>query len=102
MPCLRASSTERKWTLLAAHPQLAPVRCVEAAQDLDERALAGSVVADEPEHLALAQLEVDAAEDDEGAEALGDAAHLERPVVRRGRGRRGVAGRALMRPSSAR
>ena len=77
---------------LAAHPQLAPVLRVEAAQDLDERALAGSVVADEPEHLALAQHEVDAAEDDEGTEALGHAAHLERAVARRRRGRRRVRG----------
>ena len=61
---------------------------MEAAQDLDERALAGSVVADEPEHLALAQDEVDAAEDDERTETLGHAAHLERVIAGRRRGRR--------------
>ncbi len=65
---------------LAADDHVAPVLLVEAAQDLDERALAGSVVADEPEHLALAQDEVDAAEDDERAEALRHAAHLEREL----------------------
>jgi hypothetical protein len=70
---------------LAADAHLAPVLLVEAAEDLDQRALAGSVVADEPEHLALAQDEVDPAEDDERSEALRDAAHLER---RLGRGRR--------------
>src|SRR5206468_336054 len=68
---------------------VAPVLLVEAAQDLDERALAGAVVADEPEHLALAQDEVDASEDDECAEALGHAAHLERGLARRRRRLRG-------------
>src|SRR5581483_5848784 len=62
---------------------LSPVRRVEAAQDLDERALAGSVVADEPEHLALVQREVDAAQDRERAEALGHTAHLEHGRARR-------------------
>jgi hypothetical protein len=66
---------------LAADDDVAPVLLMEAALDLDERALAGSVVADEPEHLALAQDEVDAAEDDEGTEALGHAAHLERGLA---------------------
>ena len=75
---------------------------MEAAQDLDERALAGSVVADEAEHLALAQDEVDAAQDDERAEALGHAAHLERELARRGAGGVGSVGCALMRPSSGR
>ena len=66
---------------LAADQHVAPVLLVEAAQDLDERALAGSVVADEPEHLALAQDEVDAAEDDDRAEPLRHAAHLERDLA---------------------
>ena len=59
---------------------------MKAAQDLDERALAGSVVPDEPEHLALAQSKVDAAQDRECAEALGHTAHLEHG--RAGRNRR--------------
>ena len=63
---------------LAADEHVAAVLLVEPAQDLDERALAGAVVADEPEHLALAQDEVDAAEDDERAEPLRHAPHLER------------------------
>ena len=65
---------------LAADEHVAAVLLVEPAQDLDERALAGSVVADEPEHLALAQDEVDAAEDDDRAEPLRHAAHLERDL----------------------
>ena len=78
---VRAGVTDRvEADGLAADDHLARVLLVEAAQDLDERALAGSVVADEPEHLALAQDEVDAAEDDERAEALGHAAHLEREL----------------------
>jgi hypothetical protein len=66
---------------LAADDDVARVLLVEAAQDLDEGALAGAVVADEPEHLPRAQDEVDTAEDDERAEALGHAAHLERGLA---------------------
>ena len=77
---------------LAADEHLARVLLVEAAQDLDEGALAGSVVSDEPEHLALAQREVDAAENDERAEALRHAAHLERELGRRRRRRRRLRG----------
>ncbi len=77
---------------LAADDDVAPVLLVEAAQDLDERALAGAVVADEPEHLALAEDEVDAAEDDERTEALRHAADLERELGRHGRGRRRFCG----------
>ena len=62
---------------LAVDEHVALVLLVEAAEDLDERALAGAVVADEPEHLAPAQDEVDAAEHDERAEALRHAADLE-------------------------
>ena len=78
MPWARAAATEWKRTRSPPTSRSPAVLRVEAAQDLDERALAGSVVADEPEHLALAQDEVDAAEDDERAEALRHAAHLER------------------------
>ena len=66
---------------LAADQHIAAVLLVEPAQDLDERALAGSVVADEAEHLALAQDEVDAAEHDERAEPLRHAADLERDLA---------------------
>ena len=93
LDAVRAGGPDRvEADALAADDHIAPVLLVEAAQDLDERALAGSVVADEPEHLALAQDEVDAAEDDERAEALGHAAHLERGSSRRRR----VAGSLML------
>ena len=87
---------------LAAEQHVAPVLLVEAAEDLDERALAGSVVADQAEHLALPQGEVDAPQDVQRAEALGDAAapRARARVTRRGRRRLGRC--ALMRPSSGR
>jgi hypothetical protein len=57
--------------LLAAHEEAAGVGLVEAADDLDQGRLAGAVVADEAEHLALAQAQVDVAEGGDPAEALG-------------------------------
>ena len=77
---------------LAPDDHIAPVLRVEPAQDLDERALAGSVVADETKHLALVQGEVDAAQDDERAEALRHAANLECDLGRGGGGRRRLCG----------
>ncbi len=59
---------------------VAPVLLMEATQDLHERALAGSVVADEAEHLALAQDEVDASENDERTEPFRHAADFEREL----------------------
>ena len=50
----------------------ARILAVEAAEDLHERALAAAVVADEPEHLAAPEMDVDAAQDDERAEPLRD------------------------------
>ena len=99
---VRAGSLDRvEADPLAADDHLAAVLLVEAAQDLDERALAGSVVADEPEHLALAQREVDAAENDERAETLGHAAHLERGPGRLGRRRRRLGGLGRSCPPSS-
>ena len=50
---------------------------VHACDDLHQRALAGTILADEAMHLALAQGEVDALEGDDSAERLGDARQLE-------------------------
>ena len=51
----------------------------------DERALAGAVVADDPEHLAAAKLQADVVERGHGAEPLRDSLHLEhdRPLAHR-------------------
>jgi len=58
--------------LLAAHEDPARVGLVEAAEDLDEGRLAGPVVADQAQHLAPAQVQVDVTEGGDAAEALGD------------------------------
>jgi hypothetical protein len=57
---------------------LALVGVVRAAEDLHQRRLAGAVLADQRVHLADAAVEVDAVDRGDGAEALHDAAHLER------------------------
>jgi hypothetical protein len=44
----------------------------ESADDLDQRRLARAVVAEQPEDLALAQVQVDVAQRRDRAEALGD------------------------------
>jgi hypothetical protein len=49
------------------------VRLVVAGQDLDQRRLAGAVVAEQAEHLALLEMQVDVAQRGDRAEALGDA-----------------------------
>ena len=51
-------------------------------EDLDERRLAGAVVADQPEHLALAQVQADVAQRRDRAEALGDVLDAQHVVGR--------------------
>ena len=58
------------------------VRTMGPRHDLDQRALAGAVLAHERVHLARAHVEIDAAERADGAERLGDAADLEERVHR--------------------
>ena len=65
--------------LLAEERDRPGVGPVVAREDLHERRLAGAVVADQPEHLALAQVQADVAQRRHGAEALGqvlDAQHV--------------------------
>ena len=64
-------------TRLALEEDLAGVDRVDAGDRLDQRRLAGAVVADERHHLALAHLEVDVAQRLDGAERLRDPAELE-------------------------
>ena len=59
--------------LLAVDEDPAGVGPVEPAQDLDQRRLAGAVVADQAEALSLAEAERDVDEGRDGAEALRDA-----------------------------
>ena len=52
---------------LAAQEHAALVGLLEAADDLHQRRLAGAVVAEQPQHLALAQVQVDVAQRDDRA-----------------------------------
>jgi hypothetical protein len=62
---------------LAAEIHLAGVHRVDPRDALDQRRLAGAVVADEGHHLAFAGLEVDVRQRLDRAERLRDAAELE-------------------------
>ena len=62
---------------------LAGVLLLKAAEDLDQRRLAGAVVAEQTEHLAFAQVQIDVAQCRHWAEALGDVFDAQH-VVRRG------------------
>ena len=61
---------------VAGDPDLTVVLVVDAADDLDERGLAGAVVAEDGQHLPGVGGQVDAGESGEVAEPLGDAAQL--------------------------
>src|SRR5205823_3970685 len=61
----------------AVHDDLPRVRAQRPRDDVDERRLAGAVVADEADHLALVDRDADAAQGAYGAEALDDVAHLQ-------------------------
>ena len=70
---LRARVAHRvQLDLLAVEQDPALVGLVVAAQDLDQRRLAGAVVAEQPEHLALLEVQADVAQRRDRAEALGD------------------------------
>ena len=66
---------------LALDPQRAGVGLLEASEDLDQRRLAGAVVAQQTQHLALAQVEADVAQGGGGAEALADMLDAQHVVV---------------------
>ena len=74
---LRAADRDR----LAVEQHLAVVHPVDAGDALDERRLAGAVVADERHDLARPNLEVDVGQGLHGAERLRDAAKLEEGMV---------------------
>ena len=76
-------AARRVW--LAPQEHLAPVRFLEAADDLHQGRLAGAVVAEQAEDLALAEVQVDVAQARRRAEALGDVLDAQDVVLRRGR-----------------
>ena len=63
----------------AAPEQLdrAAVGDIGTRQDLDQRRLAGAVLADQRQHLARRKLQIDRVQRDDAREALGDLAHRE-------------------------
>jgi hypothetical protein len=69
----------------AVEQDRAAIRLVDAGQDLDERALAGAVLAHQGVDLAGAEVHRDVGEGGGRSEALGDPAQLD---ARRGRGGR--------------
>ena len=62
---------------LAAEQDLARVGLVEPEHRVHQRALAGAVLAEQAEHLALVEREVDVFVGDDAGERLGDAPYLE-------------------------
>ena len=70
MPASRASCGRLKVTGWPSSEDLAGVGDQRAGQALDQGGLAGAVVADDGEHLARVQVEVDAVETDDPAEGL--------------------------------
>jgi hypothetical protein len=77
-------------------PHAARVRLLEAGEDLDQRRLAGAVVAQQSQHLALAQVQVDVAQRRDRAEALRDVLDAQDIVVGLGGAdRRGLCGAGL-------
>ena len=70
IPCAIASAGDAIVDRLAAQPDLALVRLVDAVEHAHERALAGAVLAEERVHLSGQHVEVDAVVRDHSGEAL--------------------------------
>ena len=88
-----AGVVDALWRIrLALEPHRPGVLLVKAADDLDERRLAGAVVAQQPQNLALAEMEVDVAQGRDRAKALGDVLDAQDVVGRRGRPEDRLAG----------
>jgi hypothetical protein len=77
---------------LAAQEHAALVGALEAAEDLHQRRLAGAVVAEQAQHLALAHVQVDVAQRDDRPEPLGDVLDAQDVVGGRLRGDHVLAG----------
>ena len=84
MPSDRAWSTERIDHFLAVDEDRPRIRPHEAGEDLDQRRLAGAVVADQSQHLALGQVQRDVDERRHHPEALRDVLDADRVRLCRG------------------
>ena len=89
MPRSIAACGRRQRDRLALPQDLALVGLVAGREHLDQRRLAGAVLAEQAVHLAGADVELDAAQGEDAGEALDDAAHLQQRLGRRGRRRSG-------------
>ena len=95
IPSVRAWSTLRGSYGSPSQEHLALVGLLEPADDLHQRRLARAVVAEQPEDLALAQVQVDVAQRGDRAEALGDVLDAQDVVGCRGRRDDVLAGDAV-------
>ena len=77
MPAARESRGVGKGGPSSVDQDLAAVRLLRAGEDLHQRRLAGPVVAEDAEHLAGMDVEVDGTEGRDGAVGLGDPANLD-------------------------
>ena len=77
MPAASASCGEPKTTGSPAQTDLPGVRTVGPGEHLDERRLAGTVLAQQAVHLARGDVEIDLVERANAGELLDDAAHLQ-------------------------
>ena len=82
-PARAISADVQRRDLLAAEHDGAGRRPLEAGEHVDERRLAGAVRADQPEDLALPQLEVDAVERLDAADVHADVSRLEKRLAPR-------------------
>ena len=86
------------WTSLAVEEDLAAVRSVDAGDALDQRRLAGAVVADERHHLTGPHLELDVRKRLDRAEALRESRSSRRGVDARRRSSQAGQGRKVGAP----
>ena len=87
MPMSSAARGPEKLTGLPSNRNLARSRLVHARKRLDQRRLAGAVVAEKAMHLACAHRERDAVERHHGAEMLHEIADLDQRLSAFGDGR---------------
>jgi hypothetical protein len=80
MPASRDFAAFQLRHRLAADENFARGRLQHAGEDLDERGLAGAIVADQPEHLALVDVEIDPSERVNASEGFGDVAEFDQPL----------------------
>ena len=77
MPRLIASRGESNWTGLTVEQDLAFVRQGQAVQDVHQRGLARAIFAEQSQHFARVQLQVDVVVGDQATETLDDPARFE-------------------------